>query len=586
MLISYTGFSTQSNSDYEKFLELGKKQTKRGLSLQIENITDIKDYYKFKELTDTLQDKLVKTKDDSFDKAINNFEKALELNPKSQEANYFLGSIYDKKYTFDYFSTNNHYMIDTKLEYTRKISSYFENSIKNNSVYRGEVIILGPSSKITSCWAIQAMTYIEKGKKDSAVWALKEGKKRGGFSEPILELCRNILTSCDSNAILFVNGDNDTFPMFYIQLVEGFRKDITFINMSLSNLPWIIKILKYSQMFGGSKIPFSFADDSLTENINDEKALNVLSFYKNNTINIPVNDIPEYYRKFSESEEKSKTSEILININIASADYAYETVSEQVIIDIIKLNKFNRPLCFSITIGDFPFLKDYFIQSGLVNLLVPYSQQQRKSIYKNYNQNSMELFIHPQKNKNNINNFSIKSFNQKTIQSMDRDSKNQLANYYTLALNYASYIYSSNSDNQVLSDNILDSFLNLIPKTICEKVPEYLALLANYYSLTKRQDKLFQTCNSGIDLANANLKEYPEIKAENLFDYSKGGIYNYYGLFTFYYYRNDTEKFKSILNNAIGKLQKCLDNIDNDLKFIYEKDLNQQIETIRQYLNN
>jgi len=60
------------------------------------------------------------------------------------------------------------------------------------------------------------------------------------------EYAWNILAGLDENAIIFTNGDNDTFPIWYLQQVEKFRTDVTVVNLSLANLPWYIKQLKHS----------------------------------------------------------------------------------------------------------------------------------------------------------------------------------------------------------------------------------------------------------------------------------------------------------------------------------------------------
>ncbi|HNN32106.1 MAG TPA: DUF2723 domain-containing protein, partial [Chitinophagaceae bacterium] len=59
------------------------------------------------------------------------------------------------------------------------------------------------------------------------------------------DLAKDYLESCPKDAILFCFGDNDTYPLWYAQEVEGIRKDIRVINFSLLGIDWYINQLRY-----------------------------------------------------------------------------------------------------------------------------------------------------------------------------------------------------------------------------------------------------------------------------------------------------------------------------------------------------
>lgn len=70
------------------------------------------------------------------------------------------------------------------------------------------------------------------------------------------------LQSCAPNAVLFTQGDNDTYPLWYVQEVEGIRQDIRIINLSLAGVDWYIDQLRY-KMNDADPLKLSFTTDQL-----------------------------------------------------------------------------------------------------------------------------------------------------------------------------------------------------------------------------------------------------------------------------------------------------------------------------------
>lgn len=153
----------------------------------------------------------------------------------------------------------------------------------------------------------------------------------------------NILQTCEPNAIIFTNGDNDTFPLWYLQEVEGIRKDVTVANLSLLNTDWYIRQLKESRPPGERFVTFSEAQIAGRQAIANNPATGEplrlqVSYWKETPVAVPVADDPE--------NEQGKVS-----WKIKPTLGQGIRVQDLMILHIIQAAKWRYPIYFAVTVS-------------------------------------------------------------------------------------------------------------------------------------------------------------------------------------------------------------------------------------------
>lgn len=190
----------------------------------------------------------------------------------------------------------------------------------------------------------------------------------------------NMLQSADKDAIIFTNGDNDTFPVWYIQDVMGIRRDVRIVNLSLGNTLWYVYQLKNMKPWGAAKIPLTFSDASL---LVDEVDKNALSYDFGEAYNLEIPVRRDILAKYTTDEQilERGTFKTLFK----GQDYGEQggkhvylfRVQDKLVRDILEQIKFEKPVYFSTTVGPDAFdgLEDFFRYEGMLMRICPVPQK-------------------------------------------------------------------------------------------------------------------------------------------------------------------------------------------------------------------
>ena len=214
------------------------------------------------------------------------------------------------------------------------------------------------------------------------------------------DFASNYLNSCAPNAIIFTYGDNDTFPLWYAQEVEGIRTDVRVVNLSLLGTDWYIYQMT-KRAYESDPVPFSMSRDKYRQGERDY--LPVLERVKKYT---PLSEVIKF---ISMDDKRAKVQlqdgswmnyvpakllqipvdkkKVLANGTVSVKDTAnlldtinfklnkkYISKSDMMVLDLLANFNWDRPIYFAASIGtdNFMGLQDYFRLEGFAYRLVPY----------------------------------------------------------------------------------------------------------------------------------------------------------------------------------------------------------------------
>lgn len=201
--------------------------------------------------------------------------------------------------------------------------------------------------------------------------------RSGNYVAP--DYAYNMLMSLEDHAIVFTNGDNDTFPLWYLQEVEEVRRDVRVVNLSLLNTPWYVRQLKNQASRESAPLPISMSDDQINN-------LSVVR-WDPREVELPV-DLDKIAQESEMVFSVEDSSEIMRPMRWHLEGRPYNDqfnilyAADQTALDIIATNArqgWERPVYFAVTVSPDGQLglQNFFQIEGQAFRIVPIEHDER-----------------------------------------------------------------------------------------------------------------------------------------------------------------------------------------------------------------
>lgn len=292
----------------------------------------------------------------------------------------------------------------------------------------------------------------------------------------------NLLQSCAPNSVLFTNGDNDTFPVWYLQDVEGVRRDVKVVNLSLLNTPWYIKQMKDNDPYKVGTLKIRYTDAQ----INEIRPIQ----WETRTVSIPIppnfkdglpRDLFSTYNMVDSSVLKEGAITFQMNPTLNFGNVKAIRVQDIMVKEIVESNIWERPIYFAITCSEDSKigLGDYLMMEGMAFRVVP---EKRKTGVEFINDKIMKAHLFTDKPnfyKEYKPGFNFRGLDDPSI-FLDENHRRMTQNYRNSFIRLALYYININSKD--LAIEALDMMEKKIPRNIVGMELGLLYEIGNLYN--------------------------------------------------------------------------------------------------------